>query len=215
MTKNADRLQYFTQNYARTDLAQRPFIRFEAVNGAKLGDKIHDMVSAKVWLGLHFLKTAKVRLGDQQLTHGMIGCYLSHYAIWEQATKPYTIVFEDDAVVYPAIYKSVIRYIVEEPGPFPADWDIILLGHHCIGCTGGNTFYKHPKNFWGTHGYIISRKGRETMMKWREPEMTLQIDGLMAQLGRQGVLKIYAIHPSYVSVANFGSDIQLKPKHVK
>jgi GR25 family glycosyltransferase involved in LPS biosynthesis len=212
MVKNTDRMINFDMEYKKSDLASKPYIRFEAINGYQLGDEVQELVSAKTWLGLNFLKSTKKRMGDDQLTPGMIGCYMSHYGVWKdvQASgKPYGVIFEDDAKIYPTIYQNVIKYIVEDGGPFPDDWDVILLGHWCKKCEPVNQFYANAKYFWGTHGYMISQKGCAVMMKYREPDISLQIDHFMSLLSQKGVLKILAVHPSYVVTSNFGTDIQL------
>jgi len=212
MDKNRARLASFRSEYIKTDLRTKPFIRFAAVNGFQLGEQIKDIVSSKVWLGLNFLTETKKRIGRDQLTPGMIGCYLSHYGIYKDilaSGKPYALIFEDDAKIYPSIYQNVIQHI-EAGSIFPQDWDIILLGHWCKNCQeAGTPNYKIPKYFWGTHGYMISRKGCQVMMQYREPEITLQIDSFISLLSQKNVLKIYATHPSYVSTSNFGTDIQL------
>ena len=213
MAKNRGRMMSFDKEYNRSDLASNPYIRYEAVNGMALGDQIKDLVSSKTWLGLNFLEKSKKRVGDDQLTPGMIGCYLSHYGVWQNVLdsgKPYAVVFEDDARIYPTVYKRVIQYIVEDQNVFPADWDIILLGHWCKKCQHVSKYYSVPKYFWGLHGYMISQKGCATMMKYREPEITVQIDHYMSLLSQKDVLKIYAIHPSFVVTNNFGTDLQLQ-----
>lgn len=217
MAKNQDRMVNFKKEYGKSDLANKPFVRFEAVNGYKLGEQIKDLVSSKVWLGINFLNTTKHRVGQDQLTPGMIGCYMSHYGVWKdiQASgQPFGVVFEDDARIYPTIYRDAIRPVVEG-NRVPEDWDVILLGHWCKRCEGRDPFIKSAKYFWGLHGYMINQKGCEVMMRYREPEITLQIDHFMSLLSQKGVLKVYAIHPSFVVTSNFGTDLQLGVTPVK
>jgi GR25 family glycosyltransferase involved in LPS biosynthesis len=209
MAKNKNRLANFDREYKNSDLGSKPYIRWEAVNGFALGDRMKEIVSAKTWLGLNFLETTKKRVGDDQLTPGMIGCYQSHYGVWrsvQESGAPCAVIFEDDAKIYPTIYQNVIQKI---PDIFPPDWDIILLGHWCKKCQRVNQFFGIPKYFWGLHGYMISQKGCEVMMKYREPEISVQIDHFMSLLSQKEVLKIFAVHPSYVVTSNFGTDLQL------
>lgn len=212
MRKNTDRMAHFDRQYARSDLAERPYVRIEAVNGYELGDQVKEYVSPKVWLGLNHLAKTKKRAGDGVLTPGMIGCYLSHYSIFEQMTEPYAIIFEDDARIHPKIYKKVIKSIVEEEGRFPSDWDVILLGHWCKMCEP--TAQASPdvavaRFFWGTHGYMVSQTGARKLLENREPEITMQIDHYMSYLSQKNKLNVYAIHPSYVVPGNFGTDLQM------
>jgi GR25 family glycosyltransferase involved in LPS biosynthesis len=217
MAKNKNRLANFDKEYKKSDLGSKPYIRWEAVNGFALGDSIKDLVSSKTWLGINFLEATKKRVGDDQLTPGMIGCYQSHYGVWrsvQESGAPCAVIFEDDARIYPTIYQNVIQKIVGGSGIFPADWDIILLGHWCKKCNHVNQFFGIPKYFWGLHGYMISQKGCEVMMKYREPEISVQIDHFMSLLSQKDVLKIFAVHPSYVVTSNFGTDLQLGVTHL-
>jgi GR25 family glycosyltransferase involved in LPS biosynthesis len=213
MAKNRERMINFDAQYSRSDLAARPYTRIEAVNGAAMGDKMREYVTPKVWMGMNYLNQMKVRMGDGQLTPGMIGCYLSHYVIFKQVVEdklPYAVIFEDDASIHPRIYSKKIQSIVEPDGTFPRDWDVILLGHWCKSCAPVTPDYSDVKYFWGTHGYMVSQQGAQKLINLRKNEISMQIDGFMSYLSQQGQLKVLAIHPSYVVQANFGSDIQMQ-----
>lgn len=213
MAKNRDRMVNFDRQYNRSDLADRPYIRFEAINGAAMGDRVRDYVSPKIWLGMNYLKQMKARLGDGQLTPGMIGCYLSHYAIYKEIVEqgtPYAIIFEDDATMHPRIYSRKVQSIVEPDGTYPPDWDVILLGHWCKKCLPATSDYTNVQYFWGLHGYMVSQKGAQRLIEFREDQITMQIDHYMSYLAQQGKLKILAIHPSYVVPGNFGTDLQMQ-----
>ena len=184
MAKNRDRMVNFNAQYKRSDLAARPCIRIEAINGAAMGEKMREYVTPKVWMGMNYLNQMKVRLADGQLTPGMIGCYLSHYAIFKQIVEdqlPYAVIFEDDANIHPRIYSKKIQSIVEEDGTFPLDWDVILLGHWCKKCVPITNDYTNVQYFWGLHGYMVSQKGAQKLIELRENEISMQIDGFMLQ----------------------------------
>jgi collagen beta-1,O-galactosyltransferase len=215
MAKNVARMNHFAVQYNRSDLAALPFTRFEAVNGSKLGDHMKDLVSPKVWLGMNYLSQMKMRAGEGQLTPGMIGCYLSHYGIFQEIVDlslPYAVIFEDDTMINPNIYKKAIGpAVTEQVGVYPADWDIVLLGHICKRCerVAGFNNVTRALYFWGTHGYIISQKGAQKMLANREQEITMQIDYFMGFLSQQHAIDIFALHPQVAIAANFGSDIQM------
>lgn len=213
MAKNRNRMANFDRQYNRSDLAGRPYTRFEAINGAAMGEKMREYVTPKVWMGMNYLNQMKVRLGDGQLTPGMIGCYLSHYAIFKQIVEeniPYAVIFEDDANIHPRIYSKKIQSIVEPDGTYPNDWDIILLGHWCKTCVPVTNDYTSVKYFWGLHGYMVSQQGAQKLIALRENEISMQIDHYMSYLAQQGQLNILAIHPSYVVPGNFGTDLQMQ-----
>ena len=212
MPKNTQRMIHFDKQYNNSDLAARPYIRFEAINGKEIRESLKEYVTPKVYMGLELYNRTNTRIGDSHLTPGMIGCYLSHYSVYEtirDSGVPYAIIFEDDASIDPYIYTKIVKSIVEEDGTFPLDWDIILLGHICKNCKDATPYYKVPTYFWGLHGYMISQKGVETMLKNQEPAISMQIDHYMSELSRNGLLDIYAIHPSLVNQTNFGTDLQM------
>ena len=211
MDKNRNRLEHFKKMYAKTDLASKPFIRFEAINGKALGDGVYNSVSPRIRLGLDHYEQTGERVGYAQMTPGMIGCYLSHYAIYEKiwdSRVDFGIIFEDDANISKNIYSKVIRHVAEDDGKFPRDWDVILLGHICRQCEDATPYYKTPKYFWGLHGYMVSRKGAKALLDNQEPAISMQIDHYIGALGRAGLLNIYALHPAWVGTVNFGSDLQ-------
>lgn len=212
MAKNTQRMAHFHKEYINSDLASVPYTRFEAINGKEMGESLKEYVSPRVYMGLEMYHRTKTRVGDSHLTPGMIGCYLSHYAVYENISDsgaPYAIIFEDDSTIDPFIYKKIVKSIVEEDGTFPFDWDIILLGHICKKCKDATPDYKVPKQFWGLHGYMISQKGVETMLRNQEPAISMQIDHYMSELSHNSLLDIYAIHPSLVNQKNFGTDLQM------
>jgi len=84
MAKNRDRMVNFDKPSTPSYLAARPYIRTEAVNGGEMGDKMREYVTPKVWMGINYLNKMKVRMGDEQLTLGIIGCYLSCCLILSQ-----------------------------------------------------------------------------------------------------------------------------------
>lgn len=213
MKKNRDRMINFDKQYNRSDLAARPYTRIEAVNGAAMGEKMREYVTPKVWMGMNYLNQMKVRIGDGQLTPGMIGCYLSHYVIFKQIVEdnlPYAVIFEDDANIHPRIYSKKIQSIVEPDGTYPSDWDMILLGHWCKSCVPVTAEYSDVKYFWGLHGYMVSQQGAQKLINLRENEISMQIDHYMSYLSQQGQLKILSVHPSYVVPGNFGTDLQMQ-----
>ena len=95
LPKNKERLEAITQIYNNSDLAEIPFIRFEAVNGKEID--IRPYVSDRVYEGIMDIDKTKERYHHSQITRGAVGCYLSHLGIYEkikQSSKPYALVLE-------------------------------------------------------------------------------------------------------------------------
>ena len=189
MKKRPERLENFSDNYVTSDLgSKKPFKRIEAVDGSKID--ISDLTNPR-------------------MTRGMIGCYKSHYRVFQElyeSGKPYGLVFEDDAEMDRKIYQKTVDRL-----DFPENWDIILLGHVRL-----MDYEKGPRpgllrvrDFWGTQGYLISRRGVSKMLLYKDIPISLQIDGFMSKLAREGKLDMYAIDPPMVKQGNFGTDIQV------
>jgi hypothetical protein len=53
--------------------------------------------------------------------------------------------------------------------PLPAeDWDVVLLGHYCHSCPllPGNPRYRHALSFFGTHAYVVHRRGLQKIFAY-------------------------------------------------
>jgi GR25 family glycosyltransferase involved in LPS biosynthesis len=131
---------------------------------------------------------------DYKYRRGIVGCALSHVAMWNELLKSKTldslIVLEDDAEVAPNFMKKVLHCINTSP-----EADIIFFGHHPY------PKYKREEDFnkevipitekWtrekcvresmgGTTGYYITRRGATNMFNYiREESIRNGIDWVM------------------------------------
>lgn len=48
------------------------------------------------------------------------------------------------------------------------DWDIVMLGHYCHTCplVAGAPRYRHAHSFFGTHSYIVHRRGLQKVFAY-------------------------------------------------
>ena len=94
-----------------------------------------------------------------------IGCYMSHYAAWRQiadSKNEMAFVFEDDVVLKPDFQTHLAAAYKE----LPAGWQLWNLhstmartkplGTYVVECVGIG---------WGSHAYLITKTGAETMMR--------------------------------------------------
>lgn len=208
LKKNEDRMTNFRKSYNSTDLgALLPVQRFEAVNGNNI--QLEKYTTSQVLLGIQLIDATNQRTSNDQLTKGMIGCYLSHLGVYEHAiksSKKYALVFEDDATLSRDIYKSIKKIIYNDRN-VPKNWDIILFGLIENDVRDYNSEYKIVKDFYGTHGYLITRKAMKLLLSTLPIER--QIDAQLVKFVKDNKLKIYSVTPQKVNVANFGSDLQM------
>lgn len=209
LDKRKERLINFADQYESSDLgAQKPFRRVEAVNGSTL--ELMGMVAPEIEDGIKRIEKTGFRTSHPQMTRGMIGCYKSHYKVWDEiykSGKPYGLVFEDDAEMDPDIYKKTAERL-----EFPGEWDVILLGHVRLADyeMGPRPGLLRVRDFWGLHGYLISRRGVAKMMLYKDMPISLQIDIFISKLATEEKLEVYAIDPPIVFQGNFGTDLQMR-----
>ncbi len=210
LDKNIYRWNLIKHAYPSTDLVDIPIDRFSAVIGKE--------VDIDVWLnkeGLAELKQVEsdgYRTRHYQLTRGGIGCFLSHYTLAKQLIDdPHNEIYfilEDDAGLPKAPLKNIKEYLEISPN----DWDIILFGTHRVLGLPLTNFIK-VSAFWGTHGYIINKKGAKKLVdSVNLTKLDAQIDTYMAWMAQKGELNIYATKKHIIVLNNTSnqSDIQMQ-----
>lgn len=213
LSHNKDRLQHFSNLYKKSDLNFQPFIRFEAVNG-KLLD-IQPLVTAKAFKEIDEAEKTGFRTKHYQLSRGGIGCYISHMNIYRMVAdgkKPFAIIFEDD-VVFPPNILSMLKY---ETQNIPNNWDIILLGCHCIICEKYERFSVTNRFFW-LHGYLIRKEGAQKLLAYLDNRpIEQQIDTVLSVMASKKLLNIYCINKAIARQSKgFRTTIQIPMKNEK
>jgi GR25 family glycosyltransferase involved in LPS biosynthesis len=211
LAKNKDRMDHFRKNYAETDLSDKfPYQRFEAINGREID--VSKYVTPDAMQGIQYIENTGRRTSMNQLTKGMVGCYLSHLAVYRDALDngaDYALVFEDDALIAPDVYDAAISKLIgaaKDP-LVPKTWDIMLLGYICLDCHEINAAYNAVTDFYGLHGYLISRSGMEKL-KGLLP-INNQIDLEMSRLSQARKLNVYSLTTPKVTTGPFGTDLQM------
>lgn len=212
--RNKDRLQHFVAQMQRSDLRFKTIYRYEAVNGKALDIK-PPMTSEKAYKEITDAEKHGFRTKHYQLTRGAIGCYLSHlniYKMFLQSGRNYLLVFEDDVVIVPDVYKrlnAALRVI-------PKGWDIVLLGCHCIVCQKHETF-SATRRFFFTHAMLISREGAQKIVAHLDGRpIEQQIDAVLSNMSEKDMLSIYCLNDPIVRQSqDFKTTIQIPLKKVK
>jgi len=199
LPKRKERLDNFMRSFNSSDVSSVKITVVKAVDGSNL----REIESYAPESTLRIVKTGK-RSRNEDLTPGMIGCYLSHYKVYEEflkSNKMYAFVFEDDAELHKTIGKNLKN--------LPEGWDLVSLGiQNCFNCPSHNDNFTRTHDFYGTAGYIINRQGAMKMIQNRENEITLQIDGLIGKFTREGKINGYSVKENLVVAKWFGTDIQ-------
>lgn len=196
LKERTDRWSRFVAQPALQDLQQQfPFERFEGVNG-KIIDIANDArVSIRTRRNILFQK----RRDHEDLdTPGGVGCYLSHYGVWNkfaQSNEEACLIFEDDAYITPTFlselqtaWKDLALLGEKQPDvwilSYPFNSRLVdILGNNSE--RQGNWEYNvHAPNT----AYIVFRRGVQKLI-----DNALPIDGhldhYMYRLAQIGILE--------------------------
>lgn len=180
----------------------------EDINSEEIRDKIYPSVQYTI---------KNKRFSHNNIgTKGAIGCYLSHITLWEMLLKSneeYFLIFEDDADINNDIYniENNINKILNLK-----NWDFIFLGYH-----NNLLFYNSQENIskikniiYGTHAYLINRKGAEKLLKKALP-MVDQIDSYISFMGLANYLNIYVTNEIFFvqnnNISTIQNDFSIRP----
>jgi GR25 family glycosyltransferase involved in LPS biosynthesis len=166
-----DRLKNMSSLIDNLNIDKNKIEVFEAVVGNELkDDEIQNILSIS---SLDTLYNKSKDHKDIQ-TKGAIGCYLSHYKVWDKVINNNlnnVLIFEDDLAS-----EIDIKEFEEYINSLPQDYDIALLSWFSLWFD----LLKNPKkntvinnywnkynsiNVWGCAAYMISKKGAEKLIK--------------------------------------------------
>jgi len=188
-------------------------VRFEAVDAMSAGDPpgvlLHELGYMGIVRSVPCLG-ANERRGAELDTNGKVGCLLSHVAVWKDLLDgpyPCCLVLEDDAL----ILGHAATEFREQMLIFRDRWDVILLGHIGLHTDAVEPVGLRKANcrFWGTQGYLCTRRFAEVMLATALP-LEFQVDSYMgfklegAYPGDERPLRAFAFDPPIIH--QYGSD---------
>lgn len=114
-------------------------------------------------------------LDSQIASLGAIGCYLSHIKLWKQlveSDQEMYLIFEDDAVPTNLCTLNAIQSILNSVKHQDDNWGIIFLGWYkfhpdfkSLDKKLQNGIYKTYDRMYGTHSYIIHKRGAKILLE--------------------------------------------------
>lgn len=191
----------------REELAGFDFEFFDAVDGDRLdGSEYRHRLHAGWW---------RIVRG-RELSPGEIGCFLSHYALWQRMVEtgtPSALILEDDARL-----EDGFATIVEEIMKAETEWDIVHLAPkkrypidrvYAV-LDGCRWLVRFRRRHAGAHGYLIRQEAAEALLHycWR---IRAPIDWLYAEWWQNG-LAFRAVDPGIVRHAGVPTTIRTRPK---
>jgi GR25 family glycosyltransferase involved in LPS biosynthesis len=183
----------------------------EAVNGSRINNKI--------------IKKNTTTLYSMFGTKNSIAIAMSHMKAWRTflaTEQPYTIIFEDDAIVEKDFCDKLtinLKYV-------PKDFDLLYLG--CFGCQNStntlsvifsllskgnrdckiiNEYINKPYIALALHGYMISRKGAIKLLKMLEGKIYYYLDYILQDLHSKNLINVYSLNERIVYQSSTDSDV--------
>lgn len=152
-------------------------------------------------------KRLKLR-GVVEENQGLIGCFLSHYFIIQEAVInkfKRIAVFEDDIILVPD-FKTKYEEAIEQ---VPAIWQMLYMGYYERSGKAKLQVSENitiPRNTWGTHAYMLQGDGIKIMYDNLQ-EINSHID---VQISEKIASKMYTycITPAICYQSGIKSDIK-------
>jgi GR25 family glycosyltransferase involved in LPS biosynthesis len=133
---------------------------------------------------------------NSKLLKGQIGCFLSHYSLWDdlsnetESCEAYLVLEDDANVVHPHFWRHM-NNLLQEVNTFDKDWKWIYLfvypdqyatqgGKEGKFNIEGLSFIENACKTYGTGAYIVSKQGAKLLtQKVREKGIERPVDDLI------------------------------------
>uniref|UniRef100_A0AC34FP20 Uncharacterized protein n=1 Tax=Panagrolaimus sp. ES5 TaxID=591445 RepID=A0AC34FP20_9BILA len=140
---------------------------FEAIDGTAL--------PSEVLASLRFLPGYEDPFSKRPMKFGEIGCFLSHYKIWENVVKNDDVRFAENSTIE-------LSKMIEDIMKTHLEWDLIYLGRKKMTPQGDEFFVPGHQylstlaySYW-TLGYAISQGGAQKLINAKPLEKLLALD---------------------------------------
>ncbi|XP_055383197.1 glycosyltransferase 25 family member-like [Condylostylus longicornis] len=150
--------------------------RFEATDGREI--KFDDLES----MGVKILPNYEDPILRRKIKIGEIGCFLSHYKIWEKIIElgqKEVLIFEDDVRFFP-FFRTKAFHLIEEARK-TANWDILYLGRKPLNlenekwANSDKTLIYPGWTYWNL-GYAVTLECAKKLVAAKPLEKMLPVD---------------------------------------
>ncbi|KAJ7317595.1 hypothetical protein JRQ81_003757 [Phrynocephalus forsythii] len=173
-------------------------------------------------MGIKMLPGYKDPYHGRPLTKGELGCFLSHYKVWQEIVErglEKSVVFEDD-LRFEIFFKRRIMnlmYDLEEEG---LDWDLIYIGRKRMQVEHPEKAVPHVRNlveadysYW-TLGYIISLQGAKKLLEAEPLSKMLPVDEFLPVMFDKHPVSEYMEHFNNRNLLAFSAEpLLVYPTH--
>ncbi|XP_007102452.2 inactive glycosyltransferase 25 family member 3 isoform X3 [Physeter macrocephalus] len=192
-------------------LARRPDRRERMLSSLwemEISGRLVDAVDGRVLnssvmksLGVDLLPGYQDPYSGRTLTKGEVGCFLSHYSIWEEVVArglAQVVVFEDD-VRFESNFKMRLERLMEEVEAEKLPWDLIYLGRKQVNPEEEAAVEGLPHlvvagySYW-TLAYVLSLAGARKLLASQPLRRMLPVDEFLPIMFDQHPNEQYKAH---------------------
>ncbi|KAK2578642.1 hypothetical protein KPH14_012134 [Odynerus spinipes] len=117
------------------------------------------------------------------MTTGEIGCFLSHYVIWNKMLEyryEHIMILEDD-IRFEPFFRQKLDFILSELSTLKTQWDLIYIGRKRLlekeePWVQGSKYVVHAAYSYWTLGYILSATGAKKLVEAKPLENLIPVD---------------------------------------
>ena len=139
------------------------------------------------------------------LTYGEIGCFLSHYRLWQQIVEEeldLVLIFEDD-IKFEPYFISKLEYLKSELFDLKGSWDLVFLGRKILHNSeepwleGSEQLVKVDYTYW-TLSYLLTLRGAKLLLAGEPLGKMVPVDEYLPIM--------YGRHPNSTWAQHFPSE---------
>ena len=139
------------------------------------------------------------------LTYGEIGCFLSHYRLWQQIVEEeldLVLIFEDD-IKFEPYFISKLEYLKSELFDLEGSWDLVFLGRKILHNSeepwleGSEQLVKVDYTYW-TLSYLLTLRGAKLLLAGEPLGKMVPVDEYLPIM--------YGRHPNSTWAEHFPSE---------
>jgi len=137
-----------------------------AVDGSKLNSNYLEK------MGVKMLPEFSEPYHGRAMTFGEIGCFLSHYQIWQDMitqNSELVLVLEDD-IKFEPFFVSKLQHLIKELKSLEGDWDLVFLGRKILHNSdepwleGSSQLVRVDYTYW-TLAYLLTKTGAKKLLE--------------------------------------------------
>lgn len=206
LDRRKERNKHVLSEIKKSKVLSKKIKRISAVDGLSLNiQNIPDNILTKK--SKEQLLTKREQTFGISLTHGAVGCAMSHYKLYEKCIEKNEnfLILEDDIIINPGVDEYIEDYLDY------FNYDLLYLGFH----RHSHTILKnvHPLinkikgNIWGTFAYVVTPKFCKYCIENVFP-ISVQFDTEISKHINKNKITAMAFNSNVISAVHLGTDIQ-------